>query len=182
MAKRWFWQIVAALLLLSIPAGATWRAQGPEEGLQPMGEAAVAEGAPDEGCAKLAELKPVDLVVRLADGRTAQVGSGYREPEQEERILAPVRGVIPPFAPGPWGLTWDATRRTAAMLREGEVLSIHIPEGRGWAGAAVLNGEVVGAEAVLCEDRLYVSLRLLADGLGLRYRWRDAHSILVESR
>ena len=72
--------------------------------------------------------------------------------------------------------------RTATLLVEGNVLSIHFPEGQNRSTIAVINGEVVGAESVLCEERLYAPLRLLADGLNLRYRWRDVHSILVEGR
>lgn len=182
MGKRWLVRIVAALVLMSMPAAVLWRGpvtrEGPE--LQPDLIALAAAGA-GKGCSRLAELEPVDLVVRLPDRGTAQVGVGFWETETD-RVLAPVRRVVTPLAPGPWGVFWDETNRTASLLREGQVLSIHVPEGRDRTGVAVLNGEVVGAETILCEERLYVSLGLLAEGLNLRYRWRDAGSILVEPR
>lgn len=163
MGKRWLLRTVAALALLSIPAWADVSSAG------------------GEGCARLAELEPLELVVRLPDGRTVKAGTGFWDPGSD-RVLAPVRRLITPLAPGPLGVFWDDATRTAAMLREGEVLSIHMPEGRDWTDAAVLNGEVVGVEAVLCQRRLYASLGLLAGGLGLRHRRLDARTILVESR
>lgn len=179
MAKRWLGRIVAALLLLSIPAAAWWRA--PEAPPFTLEAAPAVQAEAGAGCGRLAELEPVELVVRLPDGTVGLAGTGYRDPE-DELVMAPVRRLITPLAPGPWGLFWDRPSRTASMLREGQVLSIHLPEGREMSAVAVLNGEPVGAAALLCQDRLYASLRLLADGLGLRYRWRDARSILVEAR
>lgn len=146
-----------------------------------MRAAAAVRAASGEGCAVLAELEPVELFVRPAGGGPAPAGTGYRDPESD-RVLAPVRRLISPLAPGPLGVHWESASRTATMLVDGSVLSIHFPQGQNRSTIAVINGEVVGAESVLCQERLYTPLRLLADGLNLRYRWRDLGSILVEGR
>ncbi|MFZ5825686.1 MAG: hypothetical protein ACOY94_15425 [Bacillota bacterium] len=182
MERRWIWWIIAALALTAAAGGVRWPSPGPgrsgDEGA--MRAAAVAATA-GTGCALLAELEPVELYARPAGGVPIRAGTGYRHPETD-RVMAPARRLITPLAPGPLGVHWESGNRTATLLVEGNVLSIHFPEGQNRSTIAVMNGEVVGAESVLCEERLYAPLRLMADGLNLRYRWRDVHSILVEGR
>jgi hypothetical protein len=186
--KRWLWRVAAPLAVLCLGAGYMWRppeAQVVVPGAREPAPAALAEAG--EGCEPLAGLKPVDLVVRLPDGRSGWAGTAYWEriSEQEpvrDRILVPIRRLITPLAPDPLGVTWDEATRTAALLREGSVLSIHFPEGRSRTALAVVNGEAVGTEALLCEGRTYASLGLVAESLALRWRWRDGRSILVELR
>lgn len=185
MDRRWLTQIMAVLGLTGLLAGAWW--QSPDAGdLAARREeraelAAAAEGDAGEGCALLVGLEPVDLLVRREGGSPGRVGTGYREPGSD-RVLAPVRRLVAPLAPGPLGVHWEEGSRTATMLREGSVLSIHFPHNRNRSAVAIVNGEAVGADAALCEGRLYAPLRLLAGGLNLRVRWRDARSIVVEAR
>lgn len=179
MWKRWLWWAGTALMLLGFSAGAWWRPSEMTEHLPAAEPAAVIDPGAGEGCARLAGLDLVDLVVRLEEGVTGWVGQGHLDPESM-RVLAPVRRLFTPLASGPLAIHWEESIRTVSLLREGSVLSIHFPEGRESSAIAVVNGEVVGAEAVLCEGRLYASLGLLSEGLNLRVRWRDDRSLLVE--
>ncbi|MFZ5817151.1 MAG: hypothetical protein ACOY93_17960 [Bacillota bacterium] len=180
MGGRWLWWAGAVLALLGMTGGA-WLPTAWEQRLPGAEPVAVVDPAAGEGCARLAALRPVELLVRLPGGPARRVGTGYREPDGP-LVLAPVRPLVSPLAPGPLGVHWEEGVRTASLLREGRVLSIHFPEGRERSAVAILNGEVVGAEAFLCEGRLFASLQLLAEGLDLTFRWHDARSILVEPR
>lgn len=184
MERRWLWWILAVMALTLFAGGAWWPVPGSGElhsdTEEPVTLAADLRAA-GEACAALAGLEPVELLIRLEAGGPVRAGIGYRDTARE-RVLAPARSLVSPLAPGPLSVYWEEASRTATMLREGSVLSIHFPRRRDRSTIAIMNGEVVGAESVLCQDRLYVPLRLLTDGLGLRFRWRSARSILVEAR
>lgn len=139
-------------------------------------------------CAELEGLAPVDLFVQAAGASPWAVGTGYRALGSglqasglrgSDLLLVPARQVVAPFAPGPRGVRWDRSDRVASFLRGRDIISIHFPEGSAEARTAIVNGEAVRTRALLCQGRLYAPLDLLADGLGLAYRWEDDDSVVV---
>lgn len=159
-----------------------WGILGPSLAFAPaggVGQVVVSAGEP--GCDRLSRLEPIELYVRPPGLTAGWVGTGYRDRESD-RVLVPLRRVATPLVQEPFGIHWEEATRTASVQRLGSILSIHLPEGAHLATVAVLNGEVIGADALLCQDRLYISLGLLKVALSLRSRDRDLRSILVEPR
>lgn len=132
-------------------------------------------------CAELEGLAAVDLFVQVAGAAPRWVGTGYRA-RGSDLLLVPARQVVAPFAAGPRGVRWDRSDRVASFLRGNDIISIHFPQGSASARTAVVNGEAVRTEALLCEGRLYAPLDLLADGLGLMYRWEPQGSVVVSAQ
>lgn len=182
---RWFWWVAAACLLVAAAVSRDFRGLARPSALPvedgAVEAAAAAAGSVGEGCTSLSGWMQVELRVRVKGATPVQVGTGYIEPTTR-RVLAPARRVVTPFAPGPFGVHWEEESRVASFLREGDVLSIHFPEGKDRSSIAILNGEVVGADTFICNDRVYMDLGFLADSLGLRRSHRGESMVLLEAR
>jgi len=166
--------------LVGLVAGAFWQPAGrAPEPLPALSDPVFAEAG--EGCDRIRGYEPVHLLLHAPPGLPGRVGVGYREPEAD-RVMVPVRAILLPLRPDPLGVQWDEADRTATFLREGNVLSLHFPEGRNRTNFAILNGEVVAVEGLICEGRTYLPLSFLTEGLSLWARWRDSSAVIIQPR
>ncbi len=167
-------------LLLAVAvlvAGVLWHPAKPApEPLPALSEPTFSEQG--EGCARLRGLDPVHLLIHLPPGPAGRVGVGYRDPASG-RVMAPVRTILLPLQPGPLAVQWSETSRTATFLRDGNVTSLHFPEGRNVTRFAILNGDPVAVEGLICEGRTYLPLSFLAEGLALLADWRDPQAVIL---
>ncbi|MEW8979006.1 MAG: hypothetical protein AB2385_11405 [Symbiobacterium sp.] len=138
--------------------------------LAAFGSAEREPGAGGATCASLQGLAAVAVTMRGPDG-AEQRATGYGTANPAD-VLLPVQGLVEPYLAGR-GVYWDGARRTASLLGERDVLSVHFPAGRDAVDKAVLNGTVVPARSVLCGGRLYLPAGLLAPMLNLEVEWSE---------
>ncbi|OTA40155.1 MAG: hypothetical protein A6D92_22485 [Symbiobacterium thermophilum] len=77
--------------------------------------------------------------------------------------LIPVQGLVERTG----RIYWDESGQTVTLLGPRDVLSVHVPGGRAETRIAVLNGEVIAAHAVRCEEQVYLPADLVATVLHL---------------
>lgn len=120
----------------------------------------IASVAPAAGCPPLAGAQPVAVTARAAGGDAHGV-TGYLFRNGE--ALIPVRGLVERTG----RIYWDESGQTVTLLGPRDVLSVHVPGGRAETRIAVLNGEVIAAHAVRCEEQVYLPADLVATVLHL---------------
>lgn|GEM_PF-3013043 len=155
----------AAMLLLGGLLGVTGRTRS--------------AAAPDGGmCAPLDGWQVVTVSAETADGGMRSE-TGFRT--AGENVVVPLTRLVEAYLSGR-GPYWDDERRTVSLLGPSDVLSVHFPPGRQAVDQAVLNGEVIPLEAVMCGEQVYLPVDRLAAVLDLEVVWMGPDSLRLVPR
>lgn len=124
-----------------------------------------------------ADRMPVTVLVRgAAAEHFAGLDGGAVDPYIDRRsgkTMVPMRALFDLLSPGVDSVRWYDDIRTATFWYRGKTLALRFPPGVNEATSAMLDGKTYTMQAFLCNGRAWVSVRSVADILGVDVEYHD---------
>lgn len=127
---------------------------------------------------------PVTVLVRsgpkrpfmsLEDGGIAPFVNG-----DTGRTVVPLRALVTGLAPGSDSIRWYPDLRTATFWYEGHTLSVRFPRGVDVAYTATLDNQSYTLTAYLCDGRVWVNARDVAEAFRIDIQYYEDGVVLID--